>query len=304
MQLPGSSLGGATANLFGGTGTGTGTCTNTADILPGSSCLLLPHSSSSSSSSSSFGVDKASATTTKHVSSLGGQYGFFHHVFDTSDASKGEILNLCQYALLALVPVVLLNKLMARMIPDPDPDASSIELIAEIVMQMVLVLCGIILIHRVVTYVPTWSQFRYEPLVLTNSVIVFMVIVLSLNTKLGLKCSMLYDRTMDYLGLGGRDDDDNGGNSGSERKRYRGSGSESGSGSGAHHHHHYGSQADSSSVGGITPLFLPPPTPSGGGGGSRAAQGMAEFFGPAAASSGGAAVGLQSANALLGSAFS
>jgi hypothetical protein len=37
---------------------------------------------------------------------------FFKHVFNFDDDSKGEILNIIQYALLAIIPIILLNKSM------------------------------------------------------------------------------------------------------------------------------------------------------------------------------------------------
>ena len=46
---------------------------------------------------------------------------------------------------------------------------------------------GVILIHRMITYVPTYSEFKYETLSLTNVLLAFMILVLSIQTKLGIK---------------------------------------------------------------------------------------------------------------------
>ena len=54
--------------------------------------------------------------------------------------------------------------------------------------------CGIILIHRIITYVPTYSGFKYENLMLTNVILAFLIIVLSIQTKLGIKVNILVDR--------------------------------------------------------------------------------------------------------------
>ena len=40
----------------------------------------------------------------------GGKTGFFKHVFNFNDESKSEMLNIVQYAVLALIPVIILNK--------------------------------------------------------------------------------------------------------------------------------------------------------------------------------------------------
>ena len=123
-----------------------------------------------------------------------GKKSFFGHVFNTSEESNAEIMNICQYALLSAVPVVALNKLIQRFIPEADPDKSSIEILVEVFIQLVIMFVGIILIHRVVTYAPTYSGFKYENFHATNFVLGFLVIVLSIQTKLGMKMNILYDR--------------------------------------------------------------------------------------------------------------
>ena len=38
------------------------------------------------------------------------------------------MLNVIQYGLMAIIPVIILNKLVHRFIPEADPDKSSLEL--------------------------------------------------------------------------------------------------------------------------------------------------------------------------------
>jgi hypothetical protein len=119
---------------------------------------------------------------------------FLSHVFSTTEEGKAEVLNVVQYALLGVVPVVALNKLIQRFIPEADPEKSSLELLAEIFIQLVVMFCGIIVIHRIITYAPTYSGFKYESLTLTNVILAFLVLVLSIQTKLGIKVNILVDR--------------------------------------------------------------------------------------------------------------
>ena len=119
---------------------------------------------------------------------------FLGHVFSTSDESKAEFLNTTQYALLAVVPVVVLNKSIQRFIPEADPEKSTLELLVEIFIQLVVMFCGIIIIHRIITYFPTYSGFKYEHLALTHVILAFLFIVLSIQTKMGLKVNILVDR--------------------------------------------------------------------------------------------------------------
>lgn len=123
--------------------------------------------------------------------------GFFSHVFSTTEESKAEIMNVAQYAIMAIIPIVLLNKTIQRFIPDADPDASTIELLAEVIIQVLIIFVGLVIIHRIVSYIPTYSGYKYEPFILTNSILTFLVVVLSLQTKLGLKVNMLFERVVE-----------------------------------------------------------------------------------------------------------
>ena len=122
---------------------------------------------------------------------------FLNHVFSTSEESRAEFLNVIQYSSLGIVPVVFLNKIVNRIIPDADVDKSSLEIILEIIVQLIIMFCGIILIHRVITYVPTYSGFKYEHLALTNIILAFLVLVLSIQTKIGIKTNILVDRVVE-----------------------------------------------------------------------------------------------------------
>lgn len=123
--------------------------------------------------------------------------GFFSHVFSTNEEGKAEILNVVQYAVLGVIPIVLLNKTIQRFIPEADTDNSTLELLAEIFIQLVVMFCGIVIIHRMITFVPTYSGFKYESLTLTNVILAFLIIVLSIQTKIGIKVNILVDRALE-----------------------------------------------------------------------------------------------------------
>jgi hypothetical protein len=122
---------------------------------------------------------------------------FVSHVFSTSEEGKSEILNVVQYAVLGIIPIIILNKIIQRFVPEADTDKSSLEIIVEILLQIIVMFCGIILIHRIISYIPTYSGFKYENLILTNSILAFLIIVLSIQTKLGIKVNVLVDRLSD-----------------------------------------------------------------------------------------------------------
>lgn len=131
---------------------------------------------------------------------------FFNHVFSTSDEGKAEIFNAIQYVSIGFMPIFALNKLIQRFVPEADLDKSSLELLVEIFIQLIVIFCGIIIIHRFVTYFPTYSGFKYDSLALTNIILGFLVLVLSIQSKLGLKSNIIYERLLD-LWEGTSDDD-------------------------------------------------------------------------------------------------
>lgn len=135
-------------------------------------------------------LDELSKTTS-------GKPGFIKHVFNFDEESKSEMMNIVQYAVLALIPVVILNKLMQRFVPEADEEKSSLEITAEILSQVIVMFLVILIIHRIITYIPTYSGEKYAEFRLTNIILAMLVIILSLQTKLGEKVSILVDRVIE-----------------------------------------------------------------------------------------------------------
>ena len=120
--------------------------------------------------------------------------GFFNYVFKFDDDSKSEILNILQYAFLSLIPVVILNKSMQTYVPEADEKKGSLELSAEICIQTIVMFLGLLLINRIVTYVPTYSGVDYPEFYIHYIILAILMITLSLQTKIGEKVSILSER--------------------------------------------------------------------------------------------------------------
>jgi hypothetical protein len=123
--------------------------------------------------------------------------GFLKHVFNFDDDSKYDMLNIIQYAMIALIPVIILNKSMSNYVPEADDKKSSVELSAEIIIQIIVMFIGLLIIHRVITFVPTYSGVKYPDFNIVFIILAVLMITLSLQTKLGEKVSILFDRLMD-----------------------------------------------------------------------------------------------------------
>ena len=85
------------------------------------------------------------------------QKTFFSHVFSMSEESTAEVMNVLQYALMGIIPIIILNKTIHRFIPEADPEKSSLEVLVEIFVQLTLMFVGIIIIHRIINIIPTNS---------------------------------------------------------------------------------------------------------------------------------------------------
>ena len=120
--------------------------------------------------------------------------GFFKHVFNFDNDSKSDILNIIQYTLIAIIPVVVLNKLMQKYVPEADEKKGSVEVLAEVLIQIIVMFIGLLIIHRVITYVPTYSGMEYPEFSIIFIILAILMITLSLQTKLGEKVSILVDR--------------------------------------------------------------------------------------------------------------
>ena len=82
---------------------------------------------------------------------------FFKHIFNFDDDSKSEILNILQYSLIVMF-------------------------------------VGLLLIHRIITYIPTYSSTKYPDFHIIYIILAILMITMSLQTKLGDKVSILVDR--------------------------------------------------------------------------------------------------------------
>jgi hypothetical protein len=120
--------------------------------------------------------------------------GFFKHVFNFDDDSKSEILNTLQYILLAIIPVVILTKTIGKYVPEADDKKGSVEIVAEILIQVIVTFLGLLLIHRIITYVPTYSNTKYPDFHIIFIVLALLMITMSLQTKLGEKVSIIVER--------------------------------------------------------------------------------------------------------------
>jgi hypothetical protein len=122
---------------------------------------------------------------------------FFKFVFNFDEDNKAQIMNMLQYALIGIIPVMILLKLIKEFIPEVDESKGNIELLVESVSQLVVIFMGIWLIHRMIRFVPTYSGKEYSPFNENTFTLAFLISLFTMQTKLGEKFHILFDRVME-----------------------------------------------------------------------------------------------------------
>jgi hypothetical protein len=124
--------------------------------------------------------------------------GFIQTVFKFDYDTKAELLNMLQYIILSIIPAVIILKSIRFLIPDEDDSKGTFEILAEIVAQIVLIIGSLYFANKTIKYFPTYSGINYviggDQLFL---LLPFMLLLLTIQTKLGAKVNILFDRMMD-----------------------------------------------------------------------------------------------------------
>ena len=106
---------------------------------------------------------------------------FFKHVFNFDDDSKSDILNIIQYALIAIIPIVILNKSIGKYVPESDDKKGSLEISAEIIIQIIVTFMGLLIVHRIITFIPTYSGAKYPEFHIVYIILAILMIMMSME---------------------------------------------------------------------------------------------------------------------------
>lgn len=123
--------------------------------------------------------------------------GFFKYVFDFDETNKALMFNMIQYSVMAIIPIVLVLKGIGYVIPEEDDDKGSLEIVAEVVGQLALLILSIWFINKMVRYFPTYSGVAYHSFNETNFLIPFLIIMMTMQTRLGEKIKILSERVVE-----------------------------------------------------------------------------------------------------------
>lgn len=131
----------------------------------------------------------------------GSDKSFVEYITSFSPTEKSQIMNLVQYCGIAVLPLLAVLKLMKIYMPVNNPLKPSSELIFEVVVQLIVILVSFFFIHKLVLYVPTYSEVNYEKISLLSGMLPLLFLMFTLDTKISEKLNVLFDRLLGMLGL-------------------------------------------------------------------------------------------------------
>lgn len=123
--------------------------------------------------------------------------GFIKYLFDIDEENKHELINLIQYAVIALIPILLILKAIKHFIPEEDETKGSLEIMAETIGQVIFMIGSIWFLDRIIRYIPTYTGADYGALNPTSFLIPLLLILSTMQTKFGAKINILFDRAVD-----------------------------------------------------------------------------------------------------------
>jgi len=120
--------------------------------------------------------------------------GFFEYVFNFDSDTKSNLLNIVQYIALILLPLGSLDYLMKKIFPDADEEKGTVELLGEILGQTILTIVFIVFIHRIITFIPSYSGVAIGNLNMWTLIVSFILAVFAVENQVSKKVTILLTR--------------------------------------------------------------------------------------------------------------
>lgn len=124
--------------------------------------------------------------------------GFLYYVFNIETINKNALLNMLQYTVLSILPLLLLFKGIQYGVPEVNKTKGSVIVLAESVAHLLFIMLALWFINRIICYIPTYSGKFYNDFNEITCILPFVLLLLTLHSKLGSKFQLLIDRLMTY----------------------------------------------------------------------------------------------------------
>ena len=135
---------------------------------------------------------------------IGGDEGsksFFNYMISLNPNEKNDLLNMLQYSVLAIIPIIIVLKLMKKYIPSENDKKASIEILIELVLQLIIIFAAFWFINRLICFIPTYSTAPYPHFNIIQLILPVIFILFSMNSTISEKATILMNRTLVAVGL-------------------------------------------------------------------------------------------------------
>lgn len=126
---------------------------------------------------------------------------FINYIFSMNDDEKDTILNIIQYTILSILPLIVIIKIMNVYLPKFNENKGNIEILIEVILQLVFTIIFLWFINKIILYIPTYSKSNYENINIMNMILPIIFILFTLETNINKKVILLTNKLMLYLGF-------------------------------------------------------------------------------------------------------
>lgn len=130
-----------------------------------------------------------------------GSKSFFSYMFSLTSTEKNDLLNMVQYVILAIIPIIIILKLMKKYFPAENDKKASIEILIEVVVQLIVIFAFFWFIHKLILFIPTYSSAPYPSFNIIQIIIPVIFILFSMNSTISEKATILLQRALVALGI-------------------------------------------------------------------------------------------------------
>jgi len=117
--------------------------------------------------------------------------GFFKFIFN--EDTKITMVNIIQFAFIAVIPLILLVKLL-NILPEANEKKGFLETLFEIILHIIILVLGIVIIVQFTLYFKPVSGIPYPEFSLYPMIISVLLTSISFQTKISEKISILKDK--------------------------------------------------------------------------------------------------------------
>jgi hypothetical protein len=126
---------------------------------------------------------------------------FVNYMFSMSDGEKVEIINMFQYIILAIIPIILIVRLMQNYIPPVNNKKATVEIAIELIVQLVVLFALFFFVHKLIAFIPTYTKQQYQNVQFLPLVLPLLFVLFTMDKNVGEKAQLLLKRVLVMLGI-------------------------------------------------------------------------------------------------------